>query len=695
VEVVWLTFQHLGDTALLTQMVDGEPLVDRLVATMNAVPRSPSGLVFIDPALPWDRCPYGFTDTVRKQGEVLFCSLLDVQASWQLADLLEAVGRSADAATWRDVADTAAAAIRSTFWDPDVGLFRAATVQCREHDIWGSAFAVHLEVATEAQADKVAEYFRDNYDDIVQAGQVRHLPGGTYWEVAGTQDSYQNGGYWPVATGWFAKTLSRVDQQLADHTFVAMVNDFKARGVNEWVIGATVGVPFYTASATVPLGIMNELYQIPPTPRPVQIGGSMEPDNLALASNGATAFAKDVITGHAQHSIAHLNDGLYGNNNSWIAASGESFAGIAFAEATTIAAVAFGRDNGGEATQFIDRYEGSYILQFTRSASPGPFTPDEEWITVAYCFLSRSYPDTTGYLRHRYAFEPIDNVTGIRLLVSATHREICIDELEVYGSGAVSPVLFVDGGFEAPGMSMVPAASPGVLDVTGTRNGVWIFGGSVPGALITLLSGDWLGVNLAGAANPPADAFEGDQWISFNGGGSTAGGTAIQLFSTTPGQLYELEFSIAYGSLSEDADHRILAEALGAAGVLGSLSQAAMKNQWTTHSIRFVADDTTTTLRFTDKLQSGGGSSDLFLDAVSVTLLSALSLQLDLIESGDLRFTWNAEPGKIYNLLSSTNLQAPPLTWAPFATDLVTSPYEVEPPSDRARFFVLVEKASP
>ena len=88
VDVAWRTYQRLKDPALLQQIVD--PLIE----TMQAVPRDPTtGLVYIDPTKDWDRCPYGFTDTARKTGDVLFTSLLDVRAShllslWRCFDLL-------------------------------------------------------------------------------------------------------------------------------------------------------------------------------------------------------------------------------------------------------------------------------------------------------------------------------------------------------------------------------------------------------------------------------------------------------------------------------------------------------------------------------------------------------------------------------------------------------------------------------
>ncbi len=248
VDVAWHTHRRLQDRQLVQQ------IIDRLVKAMEIVPRNrTSGLVVIDPGKAWDRCPYGFTDTVRKKGEVLFCSLLYVQAARQLADLLGFIERTEQAQTWRHEADRVAASVRDTFWDEAVGLFRAATVQCREHDLWGSAFAVYLGVATPQQTLAIATYFKAHYPQIVQRGQLRHLPGSVYWEKAGPKDKYQNGGYWATPVGWFVYTLDLVDPQLADQTLLDLVNDFQRRGVTEWVFGEYTAVPNYLASATMPL----------------------------------------------------------------------------------------------------------------------------------------------------------------------------------------------------------------------------------------------------------------------------------------------------------------------------------------------------------------------------------------------------------------------------------------------------------
>lgn len=146
-----------------------------------------------------------------------------------------------------------AEAILNTFWDEKVGLFRAATVQCREHDIWGSAFAVYLGVAKDKKATAIATYFKSHYSEIVQHGQIRHLPGGVYWEVGRAHDAYQNGAYWATPTGWFVYALDLVDSDLANQTVADMADHFREFGACEWIFDSQIKLPDYLASASLPL----------------------------------------------------------------------------------------------------------------------------------------------------------------------------------------------------------------------------------------------------------------------------------------------------------------------------------------------------------------------------------------------------------------------------------------------------------
>jgi hypothetical protein len=251
VDVAWFTLTKTRDTNLIASTVD------QLIKGMKAVPRNPAtGLVHIKPGPEHDRCPYGFTDAIRKQGDELFCSLLFVQASRQLADLLDAAARPDQARTWRSEAQQVTETIRKVFWDAQTGLFRAATVVCNQPDLWGSAFAVYLGVADPEQARRIARYFQEHYRGIIKRGQLRHLPAGMDWEATmGVKSgTYQNGAYWATPIGWFVVALDQADPRLADQTIVDLVHDFINSGdENECINDGYANVSHYLASTTLPL----------------------------------------------------------------------------------------------------------------------------------------------------------------------------------------------------------------------------------------------------------------------------------------------------------------------------------------------------------------------------------------------------------------------------------------------------------
>lgn len=169
----------------------------------------------------------------------------------------------------------------------------------------------------------------------------------------------------------------------------------------------------------------------------IETGGTMSPDNIAL-SPGATAFAKDFLA-VGPHNIPNLNDGLYGNTDSWIGATDPNFVGVDFNGSFLINQVAFGRDNGGEDQVFTDRTDGTYVVQYTTVADPSELTADSDWITLGALAYAPNDPDLTRWLRHLYEFDPV-MATGLRIMVgpNGINNGIAIDELEVYATVAAA-----------------------------------------------------------------------------------------------------------------------------------------------------------------------------------------------------------------------------------------------------------------
>jgi hypothetical protein len=165
-----------------------------------------------------------------------------------------------------------------------------------------------------------------------------------------------------------------------------------------------------------------------------QLGGAMSAgSDLALAANGAVAFAKDVYLNgsNPSHTIPHLNDGIVGNANSWLAGAANSFCGVSFgATPKTLRSIAWARDQQGT---YADRSAGQYTIQYTSDPNPSASTPAGSWTTLGTVTLTSVGGSFSIALRHQYNFSPI-SATGVRVLTVADG--ICVDELEVYENDA-------------------------------------------------------------------------------------------------------------------------------------------------------------------------------------------------------------------------------------------------------------------
>jgi len=81
----------------------------------------------------------------------------------------------------------------------------------------------------------------------------------------------------------------------------------------------------------------------------LEIFGPEGKDNLALAERGAVATASSLLPGYPIHQIKHLNDGRYGNDYSWIAAtSGAAWVQIELPQPAAVAGVLITRDRNGK-----------------------------------------------------------------------------------------------------------------------------------------------------------------------------------------------------------------------------------------------------------------------------------------------------------------------------------------------------------
>jgi hypothetical protein len=234
------------DTAFFTKRVT------QLFRALASLPRMSDGAVYVDPAAP--HSGYGFTDTIAKTGGEWFSTLL----LWEAWQLMGKLGRTAED---HDAAHEAYEAAEKTkhsfrhFWDNEFGMFIAATRDCRQTDLWGSAYAVRIGAAGSSQRLRIVKFLGDLYEDIVLRGYVRHLVAGQHWErtlIPVPHDTYQNGGYWAVPSGWVARCLlSSPAPDLAGRLIRDLIAEFRTGGICEWISAREHALPGYVASGAL------------------------------------------------------------------------------------------------------------------------------------------------------------------------------------------------------------------------------------------------------------------------------------------------------------------------------------------------------------------------------------------------------------------------------------------------------------
>ena len=218
---------------------------------MDYVPRSDRGLVWNDPAKP--HSPYGFTDTVRKTGELFMESLL----YWQACQRLAAAG----AEGFAERADAIEQNV-GVLCDEAAGAFVAATQDCRQLDVWANAFALYIDFPLGERRERVLRWLVDHRDQFLEHGQVRHLLRGEHWQRLFADikpETYQNGAYWATASGWIIWVFAQHDRALARSVLDDLLGYFRTRGVFECVNGDYRQLEHYVVSATNPLGALRRL----------------------------------------------------------------------------------------------------------------------------------------------------------------------------------------------------------------------------------------------------------------------------------------------------------------------------------------------------------------------------------------------------------------------------------------------------
>ena len=181
-----------------------------------------SGLVYNSPENP--QCVYGFTDIVRKTGNLLFSSLLYYKANLDMYQLCKKY-ECGNPAIYKRRYEYVRQSINK-LWNEDNGMFWAADIDCKQIDIWGSAYAVEVGITSEEQTMRITTYLVEHYDETVMNGQIRHLT--------------RSEGTWN----------NLFKPSLAKDMLEKVITDFQENGINECINDGYVKVPNFVVSAT-------------------------------------------------------------------------------------------------------------------------------------------------------------------------------------------------------------------------------------------------------------------------------------------------------------------------------------------------------------------------------------------------------------------------------------------------------------
>ena len=268
-------FVHIAHHLWQRDQRDGLP-IENLKRAFDAVQTDPATGGMVSTNAKRRAVGFGFCDAIFLTGSILFPSLL----RWRAArEMVRMVPEQAD--TYNRIAEDIAAHVAPVFADPTgSGWLLAATDVGRRRDVWGTLFALYLQVLSpkDATAARNAVIEAVKAGTITLEGAVRHVPTDndasptSAWDkTAGVpHNAYQNGAYWHTPTGWLLWALHRHEPVMTRKLFGEFVAHLRAGDFRKgeqfgapWECfhrdGANRQNPIYMASVACPLGVINRI----------------------------------------------------------------------------------------------------------------------------------------------------------------------------------------------------------------------------------------------------------------------------------------------------------------------------------------------------------------------------------------------------------------------------------------------------
>jgi hypothetical protein len=241
---------------------------DCLERALGSLVKSDNGLVYISPSV--KRSSFGFIDQIDLSGNVLFSSLLLIEAEKHMQEMYAMAGQDERAEDWRHQFEISLKGLE-TLWCEEEGLYFASSEKDRQLSIWGSCYTAYAGFCSDARAEAISRRIVKDYQKAVRFGQVRHLFYPDVWknkiglltedgEFSPKPGTYQNGAYWSSASGWVSAVIRLTNETLANEMLADLLKSFRA-GVCEAINDDPVyrGAEDYCISATL---VIQELRRI-------------------------------------------------------------------------------------------------------------------------------------------------------------------------------------------------------------------------------------------------------------------------------------------------------------------------------------------------------------------------------------------------------------------------------------------------
>ena len=279
-DFIWLAYQLWKDTAsteIFRELIDGRRLLERLMLAYAVPPTDPQTGIVVTTA---ERRAVGFIfiDQIYMTGHMLMASLERYRAARQLAEICLAMGDEMVARRYQRDADLIRANIERVFvsQEADCGWLRAATGTSGQADVWGTLYALYLDVLSlPARSHAIQQILEDMENgNILFEGAIRHVPVNrdasptSAWEkTIASHNRYQNGAFWHMPVGWLIAVLDRdhpVKAEAVFHDYVShlRMGDFrqgKAHGAPWECIGWDGQAdqnPAFVPSVATPYGVL-------------------------------------------------------------------------------------------------------------------------------------------------------------------------------------------------------------------------------------------------------------------------------------------------------------------------------------------------------------------------------------------------------------------------------------------------------